>query len=62
MTDYPELGAPFNGRSYDEMIKTLKKTVFYPLLMCSACGRSYVDFDELETCPFCGGVRRGSYI
>ncbi|MGP8322469.1 MAG: hypothetical protein ACT6FG_00510 [Methanosarcinaceae archaeon] len=56
MTDCPELKASFNGRSYEEMVETLEKTVFYPIQLCPACGRSYVDFDELKACPFCGLV------
>ncbi len=56
MNDYPELAVPFNGRSYDEMVETLSKTVFYPLLLCPVCGQSYVDFKELKSCPFCGVV------
>lgn len=57
MTEYPELEIPFVGRSYEEMIETLKKTVFYPLQICANCGRSYVDFDDIKNCPFCGVVR-----
>lgn len=65
MTDYPELEAPFNGRSYEEMVETLEKTIFYPIRLCPVCGRSYVDFDEIKACPFCveypGNCRCGGF-
>lgn len=60
MTEYPELAVDPAGRSYDEMVATLKKTVFYPVQLCPNCGRSYVDFEYLKKylnpCPYCGGI------
>lgn len=56
MSEFLELDTPFNGRSYDEMRQSLNPNIKYPLQLCGKCGRAHVDYDELKSCPYCGGI------
>ena len=56
MIEHSDLAAPFMGRSYEEMVAALNPDIYYPLQLCSGCGRAHVDFEDLKKCPFCTGT------